>query len=41
MDDDYGIPDLPNASAALVFTSPPYWNYMDYGDAAGIGTEES
>ena len=41
MDDDHGIPDLPNASVALVFTSPPYWNYMDYGDAAGIGTEES
>ena len=41
LDDDYGVPALPNGSVELVFTSPPYWNYMDYGEADGIGTEES
>ena len=37
MDSRFGVPGLPDESVALTFTSPPYWNYVDYGE--GIGTE--
>lgn len=40
MDKAHGLPSLERDSVALVFTSPPYWNYMDYGEG-GSGTEES
>lgn len=33
-----GLPTL-NGEAALMFTSPPYWNYMDYGSENETGKE--
>ena len=40
MDPDYGLPFLPNGFASLVFTSPPYWDFIEYG-GKGSGTEPS
>ena len=40
MDAVHGVPSLERDSVALVFTSPPYWDYMDYGEG-GSGKEES
>ena len=40
MDAVHGVPSLERDSVALVFTSPPYWDYMDYGEG-GSGTEGS
>lgn len=37
MDSKFGVPGLPEESVALTFTSPPYWNFVDYG--VGVGTE--
>ena len=41
MDRQFGLPSLDPESVALTFTSPPYWNYIVYGDEPGIGCEES
>lgn len=40
LDPSGGIPSLPDESVALTFTSPPYWNFMEYGKV-GAGHEES
>ena len=40
MDPGRGVPSLTDESVALTFTSPPYWNYLDYG-YLGVGYEES
>lgn len=37
MDSQFGVPSLLDESVALTFTSPPYWNFVDYGE--GVGTE--
>lgn len=40
LDPDRGLPTLEDESVALTFTSPPYWNFVDYG-FGGSGYEES
>ena len=40
LDAELGIPALPDEGVALTFTSPPYWNFVDYGHA-GVGYERS
>ena len=40
-DPEMGLPALPDASVALTFTSPPYWNYVDYDGHQGVGYEET
>lgn len=41
MDKSFGVPSLDNESIALTFTSPPYWNYIDYEGGNGVGNKES
>ena len=41
MNKKLGVPSLEDESVALVFTSPPYWNYVDYLDKAGTGYENT
>ena len=36
-----GVPLLKNESIALTFTSPPYWNFVDYAASEGVGYEDS
>lgn len=37
-----GIHSLPDERVALTFTSPPYWNFVDYGhEDSGVGSESS
>ena len=40
MDLSLGMPTLPDEGVALTFTSPPYWNFIEYG-GAGVGYENS
>ena len=40
MSREKGIPSLADESVALVFTSPPYWDFVEY-PSEGIGTESS
>ena len=35
-----GLPSMPDEGVALTFTSPPYWNFVDY-EHAGVGYEDS
>ena len=41
MDTNTGVPALHDESIALTFTSPPYWNFVDYVNPKGVGYEES
>ena len=41
VDKDFGVPVLKNESVALTFTSPPYWNFIDYAGSEGVGYEDS
>ena len=41
LDKDIGVPALPDESIALTFTSPPYWNFVDYAGGEGVGYEDS
>ncbi len=42
MDPRHGIPSLADGSVALTVTSPPYWNFVDYGGGdKEIGAEDS
>lgn len=41
LDKKLGVPFLNNESVALTFTSPPYWNYVDYAGSEGVGYEDS
>lgn len=41
LDKKSGVPGLTNESVALTFTSPPYWNFIDYAGSEGIGYESS
>ena len=36
-----GVSVLKNESVALTFTSPPYWNFIDYAGSEGVGYESS
>ena len=36
-----GVPSLDDESVALTFTSPPYWNFIDYASSEGVGYEAS
>lgn len=40
LDTEHGILALPDESIALTFTSPPYWNFVEYGQQ-GVGCESS
>lgn len=41
LDQKSGVPVLTNESVALTFTSPPYWNFIDYAGSEGVGYESS
>ena len=41
LDKKSGVPGLTNESVALTFTSPPYWNFIDYAGNEGVGYESS
>lgn len=41
LDKKFGVPVLENESVALTFTSPPYWNFIDYAGSEGVGYETS
>jgi site-specific DNA-methyltransferase (adenine-specific) len=41
LDTDVGVPSLADDSVALTFTSPPYWNFVNYAGSAGVGCEDS
>ena len=41
LDKNFGVPVLENESVALTFTSPPYWNFVDYAGSKGVGYENS
>ena len=41
LDKKSGVPVLTNESVALTFTSPPYWNFIDYAGDEGVGYESS
>lgn len=40
MDQENGIPFLEDDTIDLIFTSPPYWNYIDYEGDTGVGKED-
>lgn len=40
MNHESGIQTLADQSVHLTFTSPPYWNYIDYDSTGGVGKEE-
>ena len=37
----FGVRVLKDESVALTFTSPPYWNFIDYAGSEGVGYEVS
>ena len=37
---NFGVPALEDESVALTFTSPPYWNFIDYEGGNGVGNRE-
>ena len=39
--DSRNMAELPDASAHLVVTSPPYWQLKDYGSPNQIGFDDS
>lgn len=41
LDKNFGVPTLEDESVALTFTSPPYWNFVDYAGSKGVGYEQS
>ena len=41
LDKKLGVPMLKDESIALTFTSPPYWNFVDYAGGEGVGYESS
>ena len=41
MNSDQGLPSFEDESIALTFTSPPYWNFVDYAGSQGVGYEQS
>lgn len=41
LDKKLGVPVLKDESVALTFTSPPYWNFVDYASSEGVGYESS
>lgn len=41
LDKKLGVPVLKDESVALTFTSPPYWNFIDYAGNEGVGYESS
>lgn len=41
LDKKLGVPVLKDDSVALTFTSPPYWNFIDYAGSEGVGYEDS
>ena len=41
LDKKLGAPMLKDESVALTFTSPPYWNFVDYAGGEGVGYESS
>ena len=41
LDKKLGIRVLKDESVALTFTSPPYWNFVDYAGSEGVGYEDS
>lgn len=41
LDKRFGVRVLKDESVALTFTSPPYWNFIDYAGSEGVGYESS
>lgn len=41
LNNNFGVPALESESVALTFTSPPYWNFVDYAGNEGVGYESS
>ena len=41
LDKNFGVRVLKDESVALTFTSPPYWNFIDYAGSEGVGYETS
>lgn len=41
LDKRFGVRVLKDESVALTFTSPPYWNFIDYAGSEGVGYETS
>ena len=41
LNNNFGVPALESESVALTFTSPPYWNFVDYAGNDGVGYESS
>lgn len=41
LDNRIGMSTIQDNSIALTFTSPPYWNFIDYAESKGIGYEDS
>ena len=41
LDKKFGVRVLKDESVALTFTSPPYWNFIDYAGSEGVGYEDS
>lgn len=41
LDKRFGVRVLKDESVALTFTSPPYWNFVDYASSEGVGYEDS
>ena len=41
LDKKLGVRVLKDDSVALTFTSPPYWNFIDYAGSEGVGYEDS
>ena len=39
LDPVVGIGSLPDDHVSLVFTSPPYWDYKDYGENVGVSEQ--
>ena len=39
MDSELGVPSLEDESVALTFTSPPYFNYIEYKGGKGLGNQ--
>lgn len=41
LDEKLGVRVLKDESVALTFTSPPYWNFINYAGSEGVGYESS
>lgn len=41
LDETVGVHSLIDQSIALTFTSPPYWNFIDYKGGEGVGYSDS